>query len=133
MLLRRLLEQLGVRSKGLRTFALTEDLAEALRALAQREQRPPDELIDELLANGLSRRDTDERAWQCWLALSPREQEVAALARLGYTNRQIAARLGIAQQTVKTHVRNILRKFDLHSKAELRALLHNWDFSAWVE
>ena len=116
-----------------RTFALTDELAQTLRDQAQREQRPPEDLIDELLVNGLSRRDMGDYMWECWLALSPREQEVAALACLGDTNRQIAARLGISPHTVKTHVRNILRKFDLYSKDELRSLLHEWDFSSWEE
>ena len=66
-------------------------------------------------------------------SLTPREQDVAALACLGYTNRQIAARLGISPDTVKTHVRNLLHKFELHSKDELRSLLQDWDFSAWEE
>ena len=47
------------------------------------------------------------------------------------TNRQIAARLMISPETVKTHLRNAQYKFDVHSKAELRALLSDWDFSAW--
>jgi DNA-binding CsgD family transcriptional regulator len=51
---------------------------------------------------------------------------------LNFTNRQIAARLQITPETVKTHVRNVLHKFDLHSKAELRRSLADWDFSAWL-
>jgi len=35
--------------------------------------------------------------------------------------------------TVKTHMANVLRKFDLHSKIELRMALSDWDFSAWEE
>jgi DNA-binding CsgD family transcriptional regulator len=58
---------------------------------------------------------------------------VAALTRLNFTNRQIAARLMITPETAKTHVRNVLRKFDLHSKAELRRALADWDFSAWLQ
>ncbi|MBN1145976.1 MAG: winged helix-turn-helix transcriptional regulator [Anaerolineales bacterium] len=129
--LQRLLARLGLRPAGRRTFALTSDLAETLLALAQRQGRPAGELIDELLAHGLAQSDLNEHAWRRWSALSPREQEVAALACLGCTNRQIAARLGISPGTVKTHVRNILRRFELHSKDELRSLLQDWDFSAW--
>ena len=68
---------------------------------------------------------------RCWDALSVREQEVTALSCLGYTNRQIAGRLGIAEETVKTHVKNALVKFGLHGKAELRRVLEGWDFSGW--
>jgi two-component system nitrate/nitrite response regulator NarP len=63
--------------------------------------------------------------------LSPREQQVVALTCLNLTNRQIAAKLVITPETAKTHVRNILRKFNLHSKVELREALSDWDFSDW--
>jgi DNA-binding CsgD family transcriptional regulator len=66
---------------------------------------------------------------QHWRALTPRQQQVAALTCLNFTNRQIAGRLGISPQTVKSHMRNLLHRFDLHSKAELRQALANWDFS----
>jgi DNA-binding CsgD family transcriptional regulator len=56
---------------------------------------------------------------------------VTALTCLGYTNRQIAARLVLSPETVKTHLRNVLRKFDLPTKAELRRALADWDFGDW--
>ena len=58
-----------------------------------------------------------------WESLSPRQREVAVLICRGYTNPQIASELKISLETVKTHVRNILQKFNLHSKAELRFLI----------
>jgi DNA-binding CsgD family transcriptional regulator len=67
-----------------------------------------------------------------WRGLTPRQQQVAALACLNFTNRQIAARLGISPQTVKAHLRNLLDRFELHSKAELRQALEDWDFSEWI-
>lgn len=51
--------------------------------------------------------------------LSPREREVAALVAAGYTNREIAERLGMARRTVDTHVSNVLRKLGLASRAEV--------------
>lgn len=71
--------------------------------------------------------DLNER----WRTLSQREQEVTALLCLGYTNRQIAEKLFIAPDTVRTHMRHILYKFDLHSKDDLRLLLIDWNFDAW--
>ncbi|MEW6718329.1 MAG: helix-turn-helix transcriptional regulator [Chloroflexota bacterium] len=56
----------------------------------------------------------------------------AALTCLGGTNRQIAARLGISEETVKTHVASALHKIGVNSKAELRQLFADWDFSAWA-
>ncbi len=56
---------------------------------------------------------------------------MAALLCLNYTNRQVAARLGLSPETVKTHTRNLLAKFQLRTRAELRRALADWDFSAW--
>ena len=51
--------------------------------------------------------------------LTERETQVAELAARGMTNRQIAAELHISLLTAETHVRNILRKCDLQSRAQL--------------
>ncbi len=42
--------------------------------------------------------------------LSAREREVLALVAQGYANKQIAARLDIAERTVKAHLGNIFRQ-----------------------
>jgi DNA-binding CsgD family transcriptional regulator len=89
-------------------------------------------LIPDLLAAGLTQYRSIDELWPKWESLSPREQDVAALTCLGYTNRQIAARLSLSPETIKTHVRNVLFKFDVNSKAELRHILANWDFSGWM-
>jgi DNA-binding NarL/FixJ family response regulator len=39
----------------------------------------------------------------------------------GASNRQIAEALMITENTVKTHVRNILEKLELHSRSEVAA------------
>jgi DNA-binding NarL/FixJ family response regulator len=48
------------------------------------------------------------------------EKETAVLAELanGYTNKQIAARLWLSEQTVKFHLRNIYRKLGIKSRTE---------------
>ena len=43
-------------------------------------------------------------------SLSRREQQTMELLRERLTNKEIAARLGLSEQTVKNHVHNILRK-----------------------
>jgi DNA-binding CsgD family transcriptional regulator len=130
-LLDRLLDKLGLRRLERRRFTLEGQLVAYLQELADHEQRPAAEVAGELLVSGAAQRDQAQEIYQRWLSLSVREQEVAALVCLGYTNRQIGNRLIISPQTAKSHVRNILYKFDLHSKEELRMLLANWDFSAW--
>ncbi len=114
-----------------RHFALEESLRTALVRRADREQRPEQEIQAEVVAAGLVHLQTSDWLKQCWEALSPREQEVTALTCLEYTNRQMAGRMLISEETVKTHLRKILGKFGLHSKAELRQALSNWNFSDW--
>ena len=50
-------------------------------------------------------------------ALSIRERQVLALIGAGATNPEIAARLGIAEGTVKTHVGSIFTKLALRDRA----------------
>jgi DNA-binding CsgD family transcriptional regulator len=129
---RTLLHRLGLgRKPKPRTFRFEEALQLEVRNLAIREERPEEEIVADLLTAGLQRYDAAGRHIQSWQMLSPREQDVTALVCLGYTNRQIAAQLGISAQTVKTHLGNILAKFRLHSRKELRTLFFDWDFSAW--
>ena len=55
-------------------------------------------------------------------ALTDREQEVLELMVKGVTtNRKLAATLGISENTVKFHVRNILDKLHLHNRAQVVA------------
>jgi DNA-binding NarL/FixJ family response regulator len=55
-------------------------------------------------------------------ALTDREQEVLELMVKGVTtNRKLAVSLGISENTVKFHVRNILDKLHLHNRAQVVA------------
>lgn len=51
--------------------------------------------------------------------LTPRENEVLSLVARGYTYREIAQRLFIAEKTVQNHVQNILTKLHLRRRYEL--------------
>ena len=56
-------------------------------------------------------------------ALTERELEVLNLLVEGITsNRQLARRLGVSENTVKFHVRNILDKLHLHNRAQAVSL-----------
>jgi DNA-binding CsgD family transcriptional regulator len=132
-ILERLLYLIGLRpNPSPRTYEIVESLHTSLSTLAQHAGRPEHELLPDLLAAGLTQYYSTNEIWKKWESLSPRERDITALACLGFTNRQIAARLGISPETVKTHVRNVLVKFNLHSKTELRLALSTWDFSAWI-
>jgi two-component system, NarL family, nitrate/nitrite response regulator NarL len=119
------------RSPHRRYFALEESLQSALVQRADQEQRPEEDIRAEVLAAGLVQLQSADGLKQIWSWLSRREQEVTALACLGYTNRQIAGRLNLSEETVKTYMSKSLAKFDLHSKAELRQALSGWDFGEW--
>ena len=114
-----------------RAFELDQPLVEALHHLAEREHRRQDEVAGELLSAALAQRQAAEVNLRLWRSLSAREQQITALICLNYTNRQIAAHLVISTETVKSHVRRVLHKFNMHSKTELRQALAEWDFSEW--
>ncbi len=128
----RLLSALGLRpAHGSLRFDQT--LLSDLQLLAEREQRPTDELAAALLTDALRQRHSADAHLLRWRLLTPREQQVAALVCLGYANAEIAVRLSISLPTVKAHVRSILRKFNLSRRSELRHILSDWDFSAWED
>jgi FixJ family two-component response regulator len=55
----------------------------------------------------------------CCATLTPREREIMALVVSGLLNKQIAARLGISEITVKAHRGRVMRKMGVDSLAEL--------------
>jgi DNA-binding NarL/FixJ family response regulator len=54
-------------------------------------------------------------------ALSHREKQILSLVVLGFTNRQIADELFLAESTVKTHLSSAFGKLDAHSRADATA------------
>jgi two-component system, NarL family, response regulator DegU len=50
--------------------------------------------------------------------LTPREMEILKFIGHGYLNKQIAAELGISEQTIKNHVTSILRKLNANARTE---------------
>jgi two-component system nitrate/nitrite response regulator NarP len=55
--------------------------------------------------------------------LSHREKQILRLVVRGYTNRQIADELFLAESTVKTHLSSAFTKLDTHSRAEVTELI----------
>ncbi len=50
--------------------------------------------------------------------LTPREIEILRYIAQGFLNKQIAAELGISEQTIKNHVTSILRKLNANARTE---------------
>lgn len=117
----------------LRLCHLDEETEALLDQIAEREQRDRNELISELLAYAVRKRNADYELMNRWNKLTRREQEVVAYACMEWSNKQIGYQLGITSETVKAHLQNATRKFDLQSKAQLIKLLSDWDFSDWCD
>jgi len=126
-----LLYRLGFKRRTRCHFQLDEELIQALRAVAQEEQRTEDEVVAKLLSSSLALRNEAALNLRNWESLSDREKQVAALTCLRYTNRQMAGLLHLSPETIKSHMQSALKKFGLRRKVELRLQLSQWDFRDW--
>ncbi|WKT00601.1 response regulator [Gallibacterium salpingitidis] len=54
--------------------------------------------------------------------LTDREMDVLKLIATGLSNKQIASQLFISEETVKVHIRNLLRKLNVHSRVAATVL-----------
>ena len=131
-LVTRLLKRLGFsQTAETQKYSLDVSFHPELDFLVEQQQRSPDEIISNLVASELAQQSEQESLIKLWYSLTPREQDVAALACLGYSNRDIGSILSISGETVKSHMSNGLAKFSFSSRTELRLALKGWDFSAW--
>jgi DNA-binding NarL/FixJ family response regulator len=78
-------------------------------------------LIDPSLAAKVALSVAHLRGGEFWpgarLGLTQRESEVLALMVAGLSNRAIASRLTVSEETVKTHARGIYRKLDVSDRS----------------
>ena len=91
-----------------------------LRHLVERENESYWSRIAHLIPNGQLRTLLDEK-------LCDREREIVSYVVHGFANRDIADRLFISDRTVSTHLVNIYEKLNVHSRAELSALVRASD------
>jgi ATP/maltotriose-dependent transcriptional regulator MalT len=116
-----------------RVFLQDEELIAAIKDVAKQQSRTEEEVMVDFTKVGLNQFLTQNELQNRWAALSHREQQVVALVCLGYRNYEIAQTLGIAPETVKTHLQHIFDKFHLRGSKELRLTLKDWDFRDWWE
>ncbi len=57
------------------------------------------------------------------LSLTGREREIVMLIALGSDTGEIAAQLHVSPETVRSHVRNAMAKLDVHTRAQLVAVV----------
>jgi DNA-binding CsgD family transcriptional regulator len=128
----RLLRRLGFYRPG-KAIPVRRMFLETIEGLAYQEQRPVADVADDLLAIALDQLAVNEASYRCWQSLTRREQEVAALICLNYSNAEIAQLLSISLSTVKAHVHNILVKFNSQNRSDVKAMLSGFDFTSWFE
>lgn len=69
------------------------------------------------------RRRNRERPVTGWGSLTPHEQQVAALAADGFSNREIGSRMFLSRHTVDFHLRQVYRKLEVRSRVELARMV----------
>jgi len=69
----------------------------------------------------------DQQGQQPRATLTPREREVVKMIAEGYSVKVIASLLGVSIKTIEAHKFNLMRKLDIHNKAQLvaYAIQHN--------
>ncbi|MEV0121403.1 response regulator transcription factor [Streptomyces sp. NPDC050703] len=93
------------------------DLISAVRVVAAGEALLAPSVTRRLIADFAKQRPTP-RASLRLNGLTPRETEVLVLIARGLSNQEIAERLVLAEQTVKTHIGRVLNKLDLRDRAQ---------------
>jgi DNA-binding NarL/FixJ family response regulator len=79
-------------------------------------------MLGSLLRDLIQRRRHEDEAVELFSRLSKREKGVLALLAEGLDNDAIARELVISPHTARTHVQNVLRKLDVHSRMEAARL-----------
>jgi DNA-binding NarL/FixJ family response regulator len=62
--------------------------------------------------------------------LTPRERQVLACLAEGADRHQVAGRLNLTANTVRTHMQNIMAKLGVHSTLEAVTLTRAWSMPA---
>lgn len=108
--------------------ATFEDFVATIRSVADGARVLPPRMTGSLfsqIAEAAVRRGS-ESALEA-VRMTPREREVIALIAAGMSNKEIAKRLNVATDTVKSHVRNVMDKLALHTRLQIAAYAHHQD------
>jgi DNA-binding NarL/FixJ family response regulator len=94
-----------------------ESLFDAVRVIAGGEALLAPTITRRLIAEFARLRPRQVRP-EALSELTPRETEILGLVAEGLSNREIAERLVLSDETVKTHVSHVLRKLGLRDRAQ---------------
>lgn len=95
---------------------LRRDLLDTIRAVYLGQRRVPPEMASELAEHAL-----DDQ-------LTEREVEVLKHVASGCSNKSVAERLRISEDTVKGHIRNILSKLNANDRTHAVTIALKWGF-----
>ncbi len=99
--------------------AADSELLSAIRGVSQGRTVLDPMLAATVVQRGIGRRLTAGQPGGPASVLSSREHEVLDLVAQGYTNQQIADRLGLSVKTVETYRARLVEKLGLRSRADL--------------
>jgi DNA-binding NarL/FixJ family response regulator len=96
------------------------EIVAAVRAVARGEAVCPPGLSSALFRCAARQASTESsRQFRSDFGLSARQQQLVHLIRLGLTNKEIAARLNLSEQTIKNHVHRILQKVGASDRRQI--------------
>jgi DNA-binding NarL/FixJ family response regulator len=95
-----------------------EDLVDAVRTVAGGDALPLASTTRGLIADFASRTPGSGKEWKAVSALTEREAEVLTLVARGLSNDEIAERLTLSTETVKTHVKHVYTKLGTRDRAQ---------------
>ncbi|MFI0404860.1 response regulator [Actinomadura sp. 3N508] len=93
-------------------------VAQVIRSAAWRGGWIPPDLLGEVLRRLLRDGGEQDPGARLLAGLTPREREVLQCMVDGLGRAEIAERLGLSANTVRTHTQNLLAKLDMHSALE---------------
>ena len=119
----------GAAGYVLKQSAPTE-LLQAIRATAAGGQYLDSTLTSRVTAGFLGREG--RKVNRASVTLTEREAEVLRLIASGYSNKEIAARLGLSVKTIEAHKANAMRKLGLNGRIDIvkYAVLQGWLYNA---
>jgi DNA-binding NarL/FixJ family response regulator len=103
-----------------------EQLLRALRGVVRGQTRVPPAETGNVLSLLLRQRERRRSRERMLALLTPRERQVLACLAEEAGRKQVADRLNLTANTVRTHMQNIMAKLGVHSALEAVALTRAW-------